>query len=260
MQRQKLIVGLALILACLLGAQEASAGASCITRSHCYALSKRFVAQAHVSCLLSEAIPFPLILKCFEREPRCGTVTANCDWRHCSIGGARARATNGVAGCFLSTAQWGLGIAGDASFDPADDPTLPMGEEDGGDGEALTNARFNEVARTVEVRLESGRLAAAPGGLGQRLTAWIFRDESAGDDEDPVPNDETTLWTGSVTVIGGELSVTGFDPTAFILSTDDMGRTVVTFTDVATVVPLEDLSKEDFANVAVKILTDEIAP
>lgn len=254
MQRQKLILGLALTMACLLGSQEASAGASCVTRSHCLTLSKRFVAQAHVSCHI--VIPIPM---CAKREARCGNVEANCNFTACPIGGGRARATNGVAGCVTSFDRSGMGLAGDASFESADDPAFLMSEEDRGDGETLTNARFDEAARTVEVRLESGRLAATPGGLGSRLTAWVFRDES-GDDEDPIPNDETTLWTGSVTLIGGELTVTGFDPTAFTLSTDGAGRTVVTFTDVATIVPLEDLSKEDFASVAVKILTDEVAP
>lgn len=254
MQRQKLIIGLALTMACVFGAREASAGASCVTRSTCRTLIKQYVARAHVSC----AVPIPVRV-CWRDASSCGTVTASCDWKSCPIGGGRARATNGPAGCFTSTARSGLGLAGDASFNPAYDPTVLMSEDDGGDGEALTSARFDETARTVEVRLESGRLAATPGGLGQRLTAWIFRDESEGDDEDPVPNADTTLWKGTVTLIGGDLAVTGFDPAAFTLSTDDLGRTVVTFVDVSTVVPL-DLSKEDFARVAVKILTDELAP
>jgi hypothetical protein len=242
-------------MACLLGARAAFAGASCVTRSNCRPLAKQYVARAHVSCFV--VVPVPM---CINRGSSCGTVTANCDWYACLTGGGRARATNGPAGCVTSFDRWGLGLAGDASFDPAYDPTLLMSEDDGGDGETLTNARFDEAARTVEVRLESGRLTATPGGLGQRLTAWIFRDESEGDDEDPMPTAKTTLWTGSVTLIGGELTVTGFDPAAFALSTNDEGHTVVTFTDVATVVPLEDLSKEDFASVAVKILTDEVAP
>jgi len=255
MQRQKLIVGLALVVACLLGARDASAGASCTTRSNCFTLSKRFVAQAHVSCNLG--IPVPM---CAKREARCGNVEANCNYTACPIGGGRARATNGVAGCVTSFDRSGMGLAGDASFEGAFDPDLVFSEGDHGDGEVLTNVHFDEVAQTVEIRLESGRLAATPGGLGSRLTAWIFIDESEGDDEEPTPTAATTLWTGSVTLVGGELTVTGFDPTLFTLSTDDAGRTVVTFKGGITIVDIIDLLKTDFGKVAVKILTDEVAP
>lgn len=254
MQRQKLIVYLTLAIVCLLGAREASADAWCQTRPECHFWAKRFVARAYVSCFYG--VPVPM---CSQRDARCGNVEANCNFISCAIGGGRARATNGPAGCFHSSERSGLGLAGNAS-DLGDDPTSLMGEDKSGGGETLTNARFDEAARTVEIRLESGRLAATPGGLGQRLKVWIFRDEiEADEDEDPVPTDETTLWTGSVALSGGELTVTGFDPAAFTLSTDDLGRTVATFADVATVVPL-DLSAEDFAKVVVQVVNDEFAP
>lgn len=253
MTRQKLIVALALTLTCLLGAREASAGASCLTRTQCYSLSKRFVAQAHVACNI--VVPIPM---CTKREARCGNVEANCNFTACPAGGGRARATNGVAGCLISFDRSGLGIAGDASF--AFDPDFVFSEGDHGDGEALTNVRFDETARTVEIRLESARLAATPGGLGSRLTAWVFVDESEGDDEDPVPTAATTLWTGNVTLVGGELAVAGFDPTLFALSTDGAGRSVATVKDGITIVDIIDNLKVDFSKVAVKVLIDEVTP
>ncbi len=253
MQRQKLIVFLTLAVACLLGAREASAGAGCQTRPVCLSFLKRFVANAHV--FNAFGIPLP---KCYKREARCGNVEANCNLVSCTTGTGWARATNGPAGCFATWGQSAGCIAGDARTAPAFDPTF-MGEDKSGGGETLTNAKFDEVAHTVEIRLESGRLVATPGGLGHRLKVWIFRDDSEGDDEDPVPTDATTLWTGSVALAGGELAVTSFDPTAFNLSTDDLGRTVVTFVDVATVVPL-DLSAEDFGKLVVQTVNDEFAP
>jgi hypothetical protein len=254
MQRQKLIVGLIFGMACLLGAQQASAGSSCITRSRCTSLSARYVARAHVSCFI--VVPVPM---CIDRGSSCGTASASCDWYACPTGGGQARATNSAAGCFATSARAGLGLAGDASFEAAGDPTDLMSGDGGGESETLTNAHFDEATRTVEIRLESGRLAATPGGLGQRLTAWVFRDEASAD-EDPTPTADNTLWTGSVTLLGGRLAVAGFDPAAFALSTDDLGRTVATFADLETAVVLDDLAADDFASLAVKILTDEVAP
>ncbi len=253
MNRTKWLTGLTLALAALLGAEQANAGASCLTRDRCRALSKTYVANAHVSCFV--VVPVPL---CINRGSSCGTASANCDWRACLTGGGRARATNGPAGCVTAVERWGLGLAGDLSFDPADDPTLLMGDDDGGGSEILSNAVFDAAARTVEIRLDSGRLAARPDGLGQRLRVWIFHAPEGGD-EDPEPNADNTLWTGGVTLLGGKLAVTGFDPAAIALSTDDLGRTVATFADLVTVVPL-DLSADELADVAVKVLADEVAP
>jgi hypothetical protein len=261
MQRRKLIVYLTLAIVGLLGAREASAGVSCSLRSRCWPWAKKYVAQAHTACLTASS-PGLLIPLCFDRQTHCSnSVVADCSWQECAVGGARARATSGPGGCLTWILQTGLGRAGDGSFDPADDPTFRMGEDKSGESKTLSNALFDEAARTVEIRLESGRLAATPGGLGQRLRIWIFRDESKGEgDGDPVPTDDTTLWTGNVALADGELAVTGFDPAVFTLSTDDLGRAVVTFADVATVVPLPDLSAEDFANLVVHVVNDEFAP
>lgn len=247
MKKSNVIRGLLFATACLLLAQEALAGASCVTRANCGAINKRYVAKAHVLC---GAMPL-----CLKHSSGCGSAYANCEWKSCTFGGGMARAINGPGGCQVYTFRTGMGIAGDPI-----DPTVELREDDASGTEATSAAEFDAVTGTVTIRLTGGRLTATPGGLAQRLTVTLLQDDPDAPEEDPTPTAGNTLWAGSIVVSDGELAVTGFDATDFATTTDDEGHTVVTFPDVEVAIPLPDLSANDFANLAVKTLTDEIVP
>lgn len=244
MRTSKMIRGLLFGMGCLLLAQEAMAGASCVTRANCGALTKRYVAKSHVLC--------GVVPVCLKQSSGCGSAYTNCEWKNCLYGGGMSRAINGPGGCQIYTYRVGMGIAGEAF-----DPMVELDENDASGTEALSSAEFDAATGTVTIHLSDGRLTATPGGLAQRLTVTLFQED--GTEEDPTPTAANTLWSGSVVVNGGKFAVTGFDASDFTLSTNDEGLSEATFSDIEVVLPL-DISAADFANVVVKVLTDEIVP
>lgn len=248
MKTSTVIRGLLFATACLLAAQEAMAGASCVTRANCTALAKRYVTKTHMLC--------GIVPLCLEKGSGCGSAASSCDWRSCTIGGGMAYAQNGPGGCQIYTNRSGMGIAGQAI-----DPTFGLDADDASGTEVASSVVFDAVSGQVKIRLSKGSLTATVGGLAQRLRVTLFQEDPAAleEDQDPAPTADNTLWTGTLVVSGGALSITGFDASDFTTTTSDEGETVVTFSDAEVAVPL-DLSAGDFANLALETLTDEFVP
>ena len=90
MRSKRLFLGLGLLLAGLLVAEQAGANAWCTTRSNCRSWAQRFTANAHVGCI---GLSLPL---CYRHAGNCdGTGTLSCGWRSCPVGGGDASASNG---------------------------------------------------------------------------------------------------------------------------------------------------------------------
>lgn len=252
MRANRIFVGLGLFMAVLLMAQQANADAWCNTRNNCRWWAKKFTANAQVGCI---GYPLPL---CVRHSGHCDyTANLSCGWRNCLWGGGDAAAHNGWNGCYQWTSRSGQGIAGD--------PTTTTGtrDDDQGGHEISSHSDFDNLNHTVTITLDRGEITALQGGMASTLDVYVLRedvDESQvkpGEEApDPVPTPQNTLWHGSIVLSDGRLSVSGFDPRAFSLSTDSKGVSTVNFTNVATTQRFS-LTDADFGNLVVRLVAAE---
>lgn len=236
-------VGLVLLtLAALAGGPEAQADAWCKTRNHCTWISKKYTANAYVSCI---GLPIPL---CYSHSGSCGQATADCSWRNCLWGGGSASASNSSAGCSLKKSRTGLGIAGNYIPTPARD-------DDFGDASVDGTILFDDDTRSVSVQFDRASLVALTDGLAERLDVYAFVEdvrEGAINEDDPVRTDANTLWHGSVALKDGILTFEGLDSRAFSVTTDAAGLAHATAGANGLTLPFE-ISAEDFANLVVEV-------
>ncbi len=236
-------------LAFLLPYQAAEAGASTTTRNRCRWWSKKYVANAHTGCL-----PFgPL---CYRHSGSCGDARATCGFTSCPFyGGAYASAVNGPGGASTFKYRYGLGFAGT--------PPVDATAGDSGDSAVESVVEFDDNSRTVKVSIPAGHLTDQVGGLGERLSVFIFKEDvrEGVEVEEPVRTPENTLWQASAVLHEGALSLDGFDPGAFSFGTGgtDTGcglSTTVTISNAHLSVPLF-IAPTDFENLVVEVLLDE---
>lgn len=250
MRLKRIFMGLGLFLVFLLAAEQAYAHASCATRNKCRWWAKKYTATVQVGCY---GWSLPL---CYSHSGDCDwTANLSCGWRHCLWGGGDARASNGPWGCHKWTNRSGQGFAGEPTA------TEPR-EDDQGGHDIYSRAEFDDALRAVTIHLDRGEMTALDGGMAGRLDVYILREDvpeegSEGEEvADPVPTPENTFWHGSVVLRDGRVEVTGFDPDAFQLSTDEKGLSSVTFENVTTVQRF-DVTEEEFANFVVLVIADE---
>lgn len=245
---RKLPVAVCFVLGSMILAQAADAHGWCNTRNKCRWWAKKYTANTSVGCW---GFSIPL---CYQHSGSCGTASANCGWKSCIVGGASASASNSSSGCFVSTSHSGLGHAG---VIPPDSAT---NSEDAGGGQVQSFADFDDATQTVTITIASGELSAASGGMPARLSAFIFVEDVREGEvvEDPVRTPENTVWEGSIVLDDGAATVAGFDPDAVTVITDRNGASIASISGTRAVVPLR-LSAEDFENLVVQIVSDEIA-
>jgi hypothetical protein len=142
-------------------------------------------------------------------------------------------------------------------------PARATRDDDQGGHEVYSRTEFDDVTHTVTISLDRGEISALRGGLAGRLDVYVLRDDTTEDQvkpgeeaPDPVPTPENTLWHGSVVLSDGSLAVTGFDPTAFRVTTDQKGLSRASFANVQAVQRF-DVKDEDFDNLVVRVVTSE---
>ena len=252
MRSNKIFLGLGLFMVFLLVAQQADAHAWCTTRNKCHWWAKKFTANAQVGCI---GFSVPL---CYRHSGDCDwTANLSCGWRNCLWGGGDAAASNGWNGCSTWTTRSGQGLAGEPTT------TTTTRDDDQGGHEVISRADFDDATHTVTINLDRGEISALQGGMAARFDVYVLRDDVTEDqvkpgDEapDPEPTPANTLWKGSIVLRDGRLTVTGFDPAAFRVVTDEKGLSHVTFANVRTVQKL-DVTDADFANLVVRVVADE---
>ncbi len=227
MRQHKGLAALLLGLFLVAGARQADADAWCKTRSHCWWLSKRYTANARTGC-----IPF-IVPLCWHHSGGCGSAAASCS-NACIVGNASASASNSSSGCFLSTSRTGLGVAGTSS------PDLLAASNDRGNSRLTSSSDFDDARGTVTINLDSGELQALAGGNPERIEAYVFVDDAPEGQavEEAIRTSRNTLWSGSVDLRNGVLTVNGFNKDAFRVSTDATGLTTVSISGARAVVPV----------------------
>lgn len=251
MRSNRILLGFGIFLVFLLAAEQADAHAWCNTRNKCRWWAKKYTADTLVSCI---GYPLPL---CRQHSGDCDwTGDFSCGWRNCLWGGGNAAAHNGNVGCYQWDYRTGQGVAGD----PA---TRETRKDDQGGHEVYSRTEFDDATHMVKISLDRGEISALQGGLAGRLDVYVLRDDTTEDQvkpgeeaPDPVPTPENTLWHGSVVLTDGRLAVTGFDPAAFKVSTDEKGLSRASFANVQSVQRF-DIRDEDFDNLVVRVVTSE---
>jgi hypothetical protein len=249
MRANRMIRGLGLCLLLLFVAEQANAHAWCATRNKCRWWAKKFTANTRVGCI---GLPLPL---CAQYSANCNwTANLSCGWRHCIVGGGNAAASNGWNGCWTWTSRTGIGIAGDSG--------TTAREDDAGGHDVYSRAEFDDLTRTVTITLDQGEISAKAGGMAGRLDVYVLWEDPTEPTDpdteapDPEPTPENTYWHGSVVLRDGQVTVTGFDPAAFRVTTDSEEVSRVHFQNVTTVQQF-DISDEDFGALLVKVVADE---
>ncbi|HEX8435081.1 hypothetical protein [Archangium sp.] len=233
------------LLFVMLPTLEARAAGWCSTRNKCKWWAKKYTANADVHCI---GLSLPL---CYQHQGHCDSASASCSWRSCPVGGASAWASNGPSGCYHGGSRTGMGLYGTpASLEGGD-------EKSSGSHEVLSHAVFDDLSRSITLTLDRGYMTATADTMVSRFDVYVFREDVKEGQEvdEPVRTPENTRWHGSIVLQGGRLTVEGFDPTLFKVSTDRAGLTTVTFAQVKQVIRF-DVSAEDFENLVVQSVAD----
>ena len=146
----------------------------------------------------------------------------------------------------------GQGIAGIPLADATASPN------DKGDSRVDSFSEFDDAAKTVTITLTDGFLSSTSGGMPERFSAYIFREDvsAKGDEDEPLRTADNTLWSGSIVVAEGSVQTEGFEADGIEVS--QQGEiTLAQFRDLRTTIPL-DLSDADFANLVVQVVLDEV--
>lgn len=244
---KKSLIGLGIAFVLLTSAQQASADSWCNTRNKCRWWQNKYTANAVVGCI---GFSIPL---CYRHSGSCGTADAYCDWRNCLWGGGTAHATNSSSGCVATKYRTGQGVAGTPL------PDAVAASNDTGSSRVQSFADFDDVLKTVTITLTDGSLSSTRGGMPERLTAYIFREDVTEGVvvEEPVRTPENTIWTGSIVLADGVVRTSGFRTEGIGVSTDREGMSVARLSGVQVTIPYAG-SDADFENLVVQVVLDEV--
>lgn len=242
---RRLVLAATLVGAVTFVALPASADAWCKTRNRCTWLSKKYTANAYVSCI---GLWVPL---CYHHGNGCGSASATCGWRSCLWGGASASASNGPGGCSTTKQRNGLGIAGHYIATAARN-------DDFGDSSADSRVEFDDSTRSVILHLDRLSLSSLANGLRERLDVYAFVEDTGdgGVSDEPVRTDANTVWHGSVTLKDGVVSSDLGDARTLIVDTYDGGLSRASADGVSVRIPL-DLTPEAFENLVIEVNLSE---